>query len=147
MDWFEKALEVFTVEKPEHFGNYQHCDECEEHDATLRNSDVYSIGLDELGSAESDPICFCESEGKIYYMPAMIKLAVESMNDDFYLSQLLFHLEGDGKYNKLYQPCNSEQRKFVTAFIDWAILNHSERLEDQIYEHVAFRVHDIWSNT
>jgi len=140
-------LEIFKSEKPEHFGNYKHCGECEEHDDTLRRSDVFSIGLDELGSPGWDPMCFSKPAGKIYYMPAMIKLAVDTIDSDFYLSQLLFHLEGDGEGNELFKACNSEQRQFIVRFMDWVILNHSEKIEDQFYEHEAFRVREIWSNT
>lgn len=65
MDWVNKAKELFASPKPGHFTNYQHCDECAEHDETLRSTDVDTIGLGELGNPAWDPICFCSSEGKL----------------------------------------------------------------------------------
>jgi hypothetical protein len=65
-DWQKLALELFNVPRPQHFTNYMHCCECAEHDETLRNSDVHSIGLEELGSASWDPLCFCSAEGLLF---------------------------------------------------------------------------------
>jgi len=38
LDWVAEAKKLFSVEKPEHFTDYQHCYECNEHDQTLMNS-------------------------------------------------------------------------------------------------------------
>ncbi|VAX05467.1 hypothetical protein MNBD_GAMMA26-1571 [hydrothermal vent metagenome] len=39
MDWVAKAKELFEMPKPEHFTNFTHCCECDEHDQTLLVSD------------------------------------------------------------------------------------------------------------
>jgi hypothetical protein len=43
MDWAREAKRLFCVDKPKHFTNYTHC---EEHDQTLINSTIDSIGLE-----------------------------------------------------------------------------------------------------
>ncbi|MBB3166831.1 DUF6714 family protein [Simiduia aestuariiviva] len=146
MDWINEAKRIFRIEKPEHFTNYTHCEECEEHDQTLNRSTIDSIGLDELGNPGWNPICFSSVEGKKYYMPSFIRLSLETMHSEFYLGQLLSCLEGDGKENKLYCACNAEQRSFITDFIEYIILHHTEQLEANGCEMEALKVQGIWSN-
>ncbi|WP_417446317.1 DUF6714 family protein [Kangiella sp.] len=146
MDWVGEAKRLFHMEKPRHFTDYKHCDECEEHDQTLINSTIDTISLDELGSPGWDPLCFATAEGKKYYMPSLIRLSLETMNNEFYFGQFLFHLEADGKGNELYMACNSEQRELIKAFVEYAILNYAEQLEDNGYQNEALKVQEIWSN-
>ena len=146
MDWISEAKRVFLAEKPEHFTNYQHCEECMEHDETLLNSTIDTIGLEELGNPGWDPICFCSAEGVKYYMPSFIRLSLTSMDNEFYLEQFLFHLESNGKDNDLYQSCNEEQRQFILKFIEYVIINHTTMLEHNCCENGALTVQAIWSN-
>ena len=74
LDWVERTKEHFGGRKPVHFTHYEHCDECLEHDQTLLNCDVDSIGLEALGNPGWDPLCFCTEEGFRYYMPALVRL-------------------------------------------------------------------------
>lgn len=134
------------MEKPKHFTNYKHCEECEEHDQTLINSSIDTIGLDELGSPGWDPICFSTEKGKQYYMPSFIRLSLETMGDEFYFGQLLFHLDADGKGNELYVACTQEQRNFVHSFVAHIVLQHTEQLEANCYKNEALKVQKIWSN-
>jgi hypothetical protein len=147
MDWIEQAKQLFQTEKPAHFTNYLHCEECEEHDQTLLNHDIDTISLDELGSPAWDPICFCSDEGKQYYLPALVRLCLESMDDDFYFAQLLFHLEADGPKNSFYLSCNNEQRRFIFQFIEFIITEHSDELEQSFSVDEAFRAREIWNGT
>jgi len=79
-------------------------------------------------------------------MPSFIRLSLETMDDDFYFGQFLFHLEADGKGNELYLACNTEQRKFIRAFVDYVLLHHTEQLEANCYEDEALKTQEIWSN-
>ena len=144
MDWVNEAKRIFLADKPEHFTNYTHCEECLEHDETLLSSTIDSIGLDELGNPGWDPICFSTVEGIMYYMPAFIRLSLSTMNDEFYLEQFLFHLESNGKDNNLVQACNTEQREFIKKFIEYVILNYTAELETNLCENEALRVYEIW---
>ena len=147
MDWIKEAKKVFLIEKPQHFTNYSHCEECEEHDQTLINSSIDSIGLNELGNPGWDPICFATNQGKKYYMPSFIRLSLESMDDEFYFGQFLFHLESNGKGNELFLSCNEAQRNLIVSFVEHVILNYTEQLEYNGYVHEALKVQDIWSYT
>ncbi|TXS91374.1 hypothetical protein FV139_16760 [Parahaliea maris] len=145
MEWIETARQLFRSPKPTHFTNYRHCEECAEHDQALLDASIDTISLAELGSPGWDPICFATPEGVKYYMPALVRLSLESVDGDFYFGQLLFHLELDGPNNALYLACTPEQRAFVAAFVDHMILNYSEQLEQAYSVDEAFRTQAIWS--
>src|SRR5947209_3270677 len=118
MDWTPEAKRLFNVPKPEHFTNYRHCCECAEHDATLLAHDINSIGIEQLGNPGWDPMCFASVEGLLYYMPALIRLTLDTIDklQERYLDQLLFHLMRDGKDNDLVRACSLEQRTFIAGF-------------------------------
>src|SRR5262245_66457527 len=99
MDWTQEAKRLFNVPKPEHFTNYRHCCECAEHDATLLAQDVNSISLEQLGTPGWDALCFASPEGFLYYVPALIRITLDTMTkpQERYLDQLLFHLMRDAK--------------------------------------------------
>jgi hypothetical protein len=147
MDWVKEAKRIFNIPKPEHFTNYKHCEECAEHDETLSNHSIDSISLLELGNPGWDPVCFCSDEGKKYYMPAFIRLSLESMGEEFYFGQLLFHLESDKKNNSFIQSCNAEQRKFVSDFVEFVINNYAAEIKLNSYEKETLKVYEIWSET
>lgn len=81
MDWKQQAKLIFNVPKPAHFANYRHCCEGAEHDQTLLAFDVDSIGLAQLGNPGWDPLCFSSAEGLMYYLPALIRLTLDTMEN------------------------------------------------------------------
>ena len=106
MNWIDAAKILFESQRPEHFTNHEHCEECAEHDQTLLSSDIETIGLAELGNPDWEPICFTSAEGGKYFLPAFIRLRFETINDAFYFGQFLFHLEGNGPENDFYLSCS-----------------------------------------
>jgi len=146
MEWIQESQRIFKVKKPEHFTDHENCEECAEHDETLRKASVKSIGMEQLGNPGWDPITFSSVEGKIYYMPALIRLCLETIeSDDPYLCQFLWHLEWDGKRNDLFIGCNPEQRKFISQFIAFLIENYVHAIEDSGCEDEILRVSEIWA--
>lgn len=149
MDWKQRAKVLFNVQKPNHFVDYQHCCECAEHDQTLLECDVHSIGLAQLGNAGWDPLCFCSAEGLMYYMPGLIRLTLDTMNtSEVYLDQLLFHLTYDGMDNRLVRACSGEQREFITNFLEYLVENYPSQIEAGAFtsDHIL-RTHEIWRNS
>jgi len=144
MNWINEAKQIFEAEKPQHFTNHTHCDECLESDEVLLSKSIDDIGLDELGHG-GDPICFCSNEGKKYFMPSFVRLALSTIDDDFYLEKFLFHLEGNGEKNKLYKSCTVEQRKFIATFIKFVIDSYTPQIESSGSQNKVQRVHEIWT--
>lgn len=145
MDWKQQAKIIFNVPKPIHFGNYQHCCECAEHDQTLTASDVDTIGLQQLGNPGWDPLCFSSPEGLMYYMPALVRLTLDTMDSQTYVDQMLFHLIQDGMGNRLVSTCSKEQREFVADFLQYLVENYSSQIEEGVFSaDNILRAHEIW---
>ena len=147
-DWKQEARRIFSTPKPEHFTDYRHCCECAEHDQTLLACDIDSIGLEQLGNPGWDPLCFCSPEGFIYYMPALIRLTVDTIDNprETYLDQMLFHLIKDGPGNNLVGACNEEQRRFVAEFLEYLMTEHTEAIAEEVFAtDDILRAHEIWS--
>jgi hypothetical protein len=148
MDWIQEAQRLFKVPKPAHFTNYRHCCECAEHDAVLTASDVNSIGLEQLGNPGWDPLCFTSAEGLLYYMPALIRLTLETMDtqQERYLEQLLFHLIYDGTENRIWRACNHEQRAFIADFLTHLMEQYSVEIDEGIFlSDDVLKAYEIWS--
>ena len=147
MDWIQQAKQLFQMPKPEHFTNYRHCCECAEHDATLLACDVDSINLQQLGNPGWDPLCFASPEGFLYYVPALIRITLDTMDkpQDRYLDQLLFHLTRDGNDHDLVRACNREQRAFVAEFLAYLIEEYSAALDGCTYSDDMLKAYDIWN--
>ncbi len=112
----EEALEAVRLAfsempRPEHFTDYRHCCERAEHDETLRSYTPETIGMAELGNGGWDPICFVSTEGYLYYMQALARLACGT-GPDYYLDQFLFHLNRDR-----IAAMNEAQRKSVQSLL------------------------------
>ena len=150
IDWKQEARSTFNIPKPDHFTDYTHCCECTEHDQTLLAFDVDSIGLEELGNPGWDPLCFSSPEGLIYYMPALVRITVDTINNprQSYLDQMLFHLIMDGPGNRLVSACNEEQREFIATFLEYLISEHAEPIAAKVLaSDDILKAHEIWSTT
>jgi hypothetical protein len=148
IDWKQQAKVKFSTPKPEHFTDYRHCCECAEHDQTLLAFDVDSIGLEQLGNPGWDPLCFSSPDGLIYYMPAIVRLVVDTIDNpgESYLDQMLFHLIKDGPGNSLVSACNEEQRRFIAEFLEYLISEHAEQIAAEAFAaDDILRAHEIWS--
>lgn len=140
-DWVEAAKNTFGCEKPPYFTNYNHCDECAEHNQTLVQADIDTIGLAELGNPGWDPMCFCTVTGKKYYMPALIRLSLATIHTEFYLEQFLFHMN-----ESLYQLCSPTQRQLIATFLEHVIEHYAPDIEQHACTDEIFQVHQLWSN-
>lgn len=96
---------------PENFTNRDHCDECAEHDETLRSCTPKSIDLEQLGNPGWDPICFVLPDAFKYYFPAMVRLALDSEKNNSYLEQFLFHVTYDGEDSRFFKHFSKDERE------------------------------------
>lgn len=106
-----------------------------------------SIGLAQLGNPGWDPLCFSSAEGLLYYMPALIRLTLDTMDNPraTYLDQMLFHLVQDGPGNRLVSACSKEQRKFVADFLEYLVEKHCSQIDVGVFTpDEVLRAHEIW---
>jgi uncharacterized protein DUF6714 len=146
MDWTQQAKQLFNVPRPGHFTNYRHCCECAEHDATLLAQDVDSIGIEHLGNPGWDPLCFTSPEGFLYYLPALIRITLATMDtpQERYLDQLLFHLIRDGTDHALVRACSPAQRAYIAGFLEHVLTTYSAELDEGIYADDLLKAYEIW---
>jgi len=146
VDWVGDAKRLFRVPRPAHFTDYTHCCECQEHDETLRAVDIDTIGMDALGNPGWDPICFATNEAKLYYLPALVRLSLDTMHGECYFSQLLFHLQWDGPDNDFLKYCSEDQRRYVANFIEFVIERYPAELDAALCADDALAALLIWSS-
>lgn len=139
--------EAFAAEaRPPHFTDYAHCCECAEHNDLLTSRDLQSLRLEDVNNAGWDPICFLTSEGFRYYLPALARLALESSDAvEWYLPQLLFHLIGDGPWNRRVSCCEASQREAVVAFLWHVVETRGDLIVTYGIEEDLQRAIEIWS--
>ena len=144
MNFIAIAEKVFKVERPNFFVEPPHDLEGREHNATLMSSSIESIGIPELGNQGWDPLCFCSEEGMKYFFPALIRLSIETIKDDFYFEQLLFHLGYQEQENRFLKSCSKEQKEYISIFLDFMINNHAEEIDYNLSTDSAIDVHQLW---
>ena len=74
------------------------CEECEEHNETMKAHTPGTISLKEVGNAAWDPMCMASDAAFAYFLPGLVRLACET---PWYSDQLLFHLNSPGRVEYL----------------------------------------------
>src|SRR5262245_4858278 len=89
-------------ERPEHFTDYTHCEECAEHHDLLRSRDNDTLRIADVGNPGWDPLCYVDPAGLGYFFPGLARLALEDPDPEYgwYPQQLLFHLTYEGAENR-----------------------------------------------
>ena len=106
--------------KPERFGNYEHCEECAEHDRLLRDRTRGTLRIEDVGNVGWDPISFSDPPGLAYYFPALARLAISSPTYEYgwYGDLLLMHLTYQGSDNRFLRMCSGKQRQAVSRLLE-----------------------------
>jgi Family of unknown function (DUF6714) len=138
---------AFAAEpRPEHFTDHTHCCEYAEHDALLASRDLDSLRLEDVNNAGRDPICFVTAAGFRYYLPALVRLALESAtSENWYLPQLLFHLIGDGPQNRRVVCCTVGQQRSIAAVLWHVVETRPELIVRYAIEEDLQRALEIWT--
>lgn len=122
----DEAHRLFPEDlKPRHFTDFEHCDECREHDETLRTHSRESITYAELGNPYSDPMCFVDEYGMKYYFPALVRLALRSTIKEYYVDQFLFHLTD----NKSCIRFSRDQCSLVVRVLKLLKIRYADEIE------------------
>lgn len=135
-----------TEPRPAHFTDYTHCCECAEHDDLLSARDILSLSLEDVNNAGWDPICFITAEGFRYYLPALVRLALESAAPyNWYLPQLLFHLISDGPQNRRVSCCTRPQQQVIVVFLWHVVESRPDLIRAYEIERDMESALEIWS--
>lgn len=145
----ETVQQAFAgCQRPEHFTDYTHCEECAEHDEALRSRDLLTLVVEDVDSPASDPICFTSAAGFVYYLPALVRfaLAEPSKSHGWYGVQLLNHLCGDGRENRRFLACTPQQRRAVAEFLRHLVETRAALADNEKCAEELFQALDIWSD-
>lgn len=138
---------AFAAEpRPEHFTDHRHCCECAEHEALLASRDLDSLRVEDVNNAGWDPICFVTAAGFRYYLPALVRLAFETVtSQDWYWPQLLFHLTYDGPQNRRVICCTAAQQQAIAAALWYVVQTQPVLIVRYGSEDDLQRALEIWS--
>jgi hypothetical protein len=149
-DVIARVRDAFSaVQRPEHFTNHTHCDECREHDELLQQRTHETLAIEDVGSQAWNPITMCTPEAFAYWLPALARLALEPMPSgwDWYGYIMLFELRWDGPRNARWQFCSSEQRAAIVSLLEH--LESSRASDIQLYDCAPelLQAWEVWSDS
>ena len=135
MNYIEASKKVFNAPRPKSFmDNPSHCEECEEVEKNAQESDIDTLTLEKAGDGYASFACFLNDNGFKYYMPAFIRLSIETDMDDGYIENFFFAITVDKKDNSRLKSFTSEQKAFVHNFLVWYKENKQDILEQWLIE-------------
>ena len=150
----EKVLRLVSeafelVEKPDHFTDFTHCEECRDHDVTLRAKTRETISRQDLGTDGWDPISYSSAEGMGYLFPALAKSALLPYHwvwrdHEWYGRQLLWHLSYDGLHNKFLVWCSPAQRTAVAALLRHLLETRAQDISAHVLDSEFVAALDLW---
>lgn len=133
--------------RPEHFTDYEHCEECAEHDELLRARDLETLSIQDVGNPGWDPICFVSSPGFLYYLPALARLCLEEATYGYgwYGNLFFWHLISNGPRNERFAACTPEQQQAVVKFIEYVVVSRAALIDEHLAADDAAKALSIWS--
>lgn len=142
-EWFEEAKEVFDVPKPERFTNCS-CLECREHQERLSATNVDWMTIDDL-DVDYSAITMASPEGQKYYLPALMRIAMETVDSGDFLSTLMLILSYKGSENRLLEICDRKQAELVSRFLEHLIEQYPAQLDSMLLTDEVLETHELWS--
>ncbi len=113
MKLYEHLLQVFAHrERPKHFTNYKHCDDCKEFDDLLSSHTPDTISFKELGNIAWNPISSISKDGFLYYLPALARLAL-GKGDEYFIDQFLIHVDQKERLDSMTLEEKDALRSFL----------------------------------
>jgi hypothetical protein len=147
-DILQRVQKAFAgCHRPEHYGNFMHCEECSEADELFRSRDVHTLSIKDVG-LPGGSICFISPEGFAYYLPALVRLALDDP-DAFYgwYGKLLFsQLCSDGHRNARFLACTPEQRCVVVEVLHHFAETRASLADSELCTDELFQAIEIWSD-
>jgi len=138
-----------TVDRPSHFTDVLHCDECKEHDTTLRARALHRLERKDLGNPGWDPVSFCTPQAIGHLFPALARFSLLPdvwRDNTWYGGQLLSHLSYGGTENTFFQWCSAEQRDAVAALLLHLAATRSAHITDCGREAELSKALDVWGS-
>jgi len=128
MNVYETLIEVFSRRKrPEHFTNFNHCDDCKEFDEILRSFTRENITFKELGNIAWNPISDATINGFFYYFPALSRLAL-GKGSEYFIDQFLIHVDNQDRLDNM----SNEERQVFKDYLIWLQTEMKDELDENL---------------
>ena len=111
--------EFGSTARPEHFLNFNHCEECAEHDQLLCSRDRETLKIEDVGNVCWTPLSMCSPEGFAYFMPSLARLALEEPSYEYgwFPDVLTIHLSSDKENNSFLLYCSKSQKRAIAKLL------------------------------
>lgn len=131
------------IPRPKHFTNYEHCEECLEHDQTLSAKPRELLTREDLGTLGWDPVTFCQVPAKAYLFPRLARelLAEPDEKWGWYGPEFISLVEG----SEFRQYCNEQQRATVASVLQHTIETRAGLVTSYGYTEEFHTCHAKWS--
>ena len=147
-DILERVQQAFAgCRRPEHFGNFTHCEECAEADELLRSRDVHTLCIGDV-ALPSSLMSYISPEGFAYFFPALVRLTLAEPDDFYgwYGSELFYCLRSDGRRNDRFLAFTPEQRRVVVEFLHHVAETRARLADSELCTDELFQAIEIWSD-
>ena len=135
MNFIAESKIIFDIGRPKVFmDNPNHCGECKDVEFNAQENDINTLTLAKAGDGYASLLSFLNDIGFIYYMPAFIRLCIETTMDEGYISEFIFAITDEKQNNSRLHACTKEQRQFIYNFLKWYKNNHSDILKQWLIE-------------
>ncbi len=137
-----------SIPRPAHFTHHTHCDECWEHDQLLQQRTLETLAIEDVGSQAWNPITMCSPEAFAYWLPALVRLALQPEPErwDWYGYIVLFELRRDGRRNERWAHCTPSQRTAVTRFLEHLDATRAESVRRYDCSRELTEAWEVWSD-
>jgi hypothetical protein len=145
----EKLYKEFSVYKrPAHFTDYKHCDECEEHDETMRRATLETLCSEHLGCIGYAPFSFLTEEGFAHYLLRIIELAAIGELNKFgepFVLQVALQLCPTNNYDRFSRYTKSQCKAVYDALCHTNATQY-EALSEYCYISDMENAIEYWKN-
>lgn len=129
-------MEFATFSRPEHFTNYEHCKECEEHDNTMLSCRLRDIRAIEIGNPCWSPLPFLTDNALGYVMPRLIEMALnleKNADGDIFIFDFLLTLTPRKELSR-FANYSSSQVTVINNCLNYIKENYQDHIEEDMLE-------------
>ena len=142
-----RNYEAFAdIPRPPQFTDFEHCDECFEHNETMQKAGLRTLEATAMGTAGWSPLSFLTEQGLSYYMPRLLELALnldKNEHDESFLSHFLFHLVPTEDYDR-FANYSHEQCKTILESLRFALSRHRDQIVEEFIQEDIEAAIEYW---
>ena len=138
--------EFSFFERPMHFTDYKHCEECEDHDETMRSCNLRDIGAKEVGNPGWSPLPLLTEHALGYVMPRLIEMALnleKNADGDIFIFDFLLCLTPNKEY-KRFNNYSSGQINIIQQCLKYIKNNYTSYIDECMCEEELQEAISTW---